>query len=194
MNARNLALSLVVIAVAAVLGYGQARAGEMTYFVATDSFDPFGVFGAPIGALLVPPTVLCPGSTPTGDPMQPCPPGSRVHLKNMQHYSRFDSPDPRFTGWATIGDHVANYDATMGGQESGTLTLVLDEGGGTWEGTWTGARAREGDHWSHTLLITARGTSGSVYGLHAVWMHRFTTYTPVPIAYFAVAEGRLLEP
>ncbi|HEY0787188.1 MAG TPA: hypothetical protein VGE86_00995, partial [Thermoanaerobaculia bacterium] len=128
MNAKKPALFLFALVVVAAFGYGQARAAEMTYFVATDSFDPFGIFGAPVGALLVLPTVLCPGSTPTGDPMQPCPPGGRVHLRDMKHYSRFESPDPRFTGWATVGDHVANYDANMGGREVGTVSLVLDDG------------------------------------------------------------------
>ena len=194
MNAKKLALSLFALVAVAAFGYGQARAAEITYFVATDSWDPFGLFGAPIGAVLVPPTVICPGSAPTGDPMQICPPGSRIHLQDMKHLSRFDSPDPRFTGWATVGDHVANYDADAAGLEVGTLSLLLDNGVGTWEGTWTGRRVREGDHWIHALLITAHGTSGTVNGLQAVWMHRFTTYTPVPLAYFAVAEGRLLEP
>jgi hypothetical protein len=156
-------------------------------------FDPFGLLGAPVGALLSPPTVKCPGDEPTGNPEQPCPVGSRAHLRNTVIVSRVDSSNPNLSGDMTVVLN-ANLDADAAGPVWGTFSLAIDSGG-TWEGTWQGLRVRaEEELWTATLHIMGKGFGGEVDGMHLMAEDEIVAYSAVLIAYVGSIEGRVVDP
>lgn len=167
-------------------------AAEKFNYTASETFDPFGLFGAPVGYIVSPPTVKCPGHKPTGDPMQPCPAGSRTHTRNSVVVSRVDAEDPNMSGWMTVVLN-SNMDANLAGPVWGTFSIAIDSGG-TWEGTWQGLRVAEEGFWSATLNVQGKGFGGMVDGMKMMATDEIFTPTPVPIAYLGLIEGRIVDP
>ena len=170
-------------------------AAEKSEFTAIDFFNPYGLpgFGDPIGQLLVPPAVKCPGHEPTGDPVQPCPVGSRMHSRDGLVMSRLVSEDSRITGWLTVGLN-SNLDANLEGPSWGTVRLDVDNTDGFWEGTWTGYRTAYDGYWVGTIYGQARGYGGSVDGLMLMAEEQIMLVTAMPIAYIGTWEGRIIDP
>lgn len=173
---------------------GQAVAAEKIFFTATDTFDPFGLVGSVVGAILDPGTVTCPGFEPTGIPVDPCPPGSRIHTRGFTIFTRFISSEPLVAGWATIIVN-ANFDSDGTGPAWGTISIEPDAAeGGTWDGTWTGVRVMEGAEWVIPVHASLKGTGGLLDGKLYSAVDTIYSYTPVVIAYHGEIEGRILDP
>ena len=84
MKARSVIIILfVLIFIASTAPVGQTSAADKTQVSGTETFDPFNLLGnGPVGEILSLGTVECPGFEPTGNPMQPCPTGSRTHSRS----------------------------------------------------------------------------------------------------------------
>ncbi len=160
---------------------------------ATEVFDPFDLFGSgSVGTFINSGTLNCPGARPTGNPMQPCPPGSRMNVRGASWESRVVSSSPLLTGWF-YNDGNAGYDANATGQVWGTFRIELDAGG-VWEGSWTGNRSRVGDVWVMRVRGVGRGSGGSVHGMHL----QFTEVAPMPnflaIVWLGSIDAEILAP
>jgi hypothetical protein len=191
MKIRNLLMSFFLVTALAFTAF--ANTNPIITFSGTDYFDPFNILGmGAVGAILPSEvTVLCPGYEPTGDPLMPCPEGSRTHLRNSKVMTRYISNTPGFpSGWFTI---VVNYnlDADYNGPAWGTFTLELEDGGVV-TGRWQGVRYKEEDHWILPLQVTARIEGGTFDGSTMVASDRITEYTPAGIAYIGQVEGKIL--
>ena len=171
-------------------------AAEKSDFTASELFNPLPLPGFPapqIGAFIALPTIACPGHEPTGDQMQPCPVGSRTHLRNNVLVSRVDSTDPKMSGWMTV-ELNANMDADFAGPVWGTFSIAIDSGG-TWEGTWQGLRVRVAEEeWTATLHVQGRGFGGAVDGMKLMAADEIVSPTPVAIAYWGSIQGRIVDP
>jgi hypothetical protein len=192
MKIKTLLILVFVVLLATTSAFAQK--GRGTPFSGTEYFDPFGLLGGgQIGTILPSDsTIACPGHEPTGNPVQPCPAGSRTHMRNFRIMSRYVSSTPALSsGWMTIVMN-ANLDAEFTGPQWGTFSLALDTGG-TLDGTWEGLRVMEGDHWITPLHANGFG-NGSMAGAHVLISDRIVGYTPIPIAYIGTVEGRLLLP
>ena len=172
-------------------------AADKFEIAASETFDPFGVFSTEIppvtvGEFLMFPTVKCPGHEPTGDPMLPCPEGSRQHSRDGVWISRVQSTDSALSGWMTVVLN-ANLDAGGAGPVWGTFSIALDAGG-TWEGTYQGLRVTEDGYWTATLHAVGKGYGGAVEGMKMMIEDEiWTPFTP-PIAYFGTITGRIVDP
>lgn len=190
---RSIKMSVLLFAVAATLSLVPGQAAEKTMVTGTDMFDPFGLFGhGAIGQILSPGTISCPGHVPTGDPMQPCPAGSRIQARGISFLERFEASDPRGTGNATLEINSA-WDPDYTGQVWGKFSLAVDTGG-VWEGTWNGTRSFVEDHWVATLKGVGHGNGGSIEGLVLKFDFQIVSYTPLPIAYIGTFSGYILDP
>jgi hypothetical protein len=173
-----------------------AFAAEKSYFEASETFDPFGYYGTPVGYYLSPGTVKCPGDDPTGNPEQPCPLGSRTHTRDVLVVVRVDSSDPRMAGWMTV-ELNGNFDADGAGPVWGTFNAALDSGG-TWEGTWQGRRVfdpeAEEEKWTAELHVSAKGYGGIVDGMIQMSEDHIKSPTAVPIAWLGEIQGRIVDP
>ena len=161
-------LALLVPALAAA----QAERIQLT---ATDVFDPMGLSPAgPVGAFTSPGTVTCPGTQPTGNPMQPCPPGSRMKFRDVGWESRLASSSALLTGtFRNVGNNA--FDANATGHVWGTFRIELDAGG-VWQGSWTADRTKVGDVWVIRVRGVGRGTGGQIDRMQL----RFTEVAPMP--------------
>jgi len=159
---------------------------------ASELFDPYGLVGPAVGYFVAPPTVKCPGHEPTGDPMQPCPVGSRTHLRDTVLVSRVESTDTRMSGWMTV-ELNSNMDADFAGPVWGTFSIALDSGG-SWEGTWQGLRVAEDGFWTATLNVQGKGFGGAVDGMKLMVEDEILSPTPVAIVYFGAIQGRVIDP
>ena len=99
---KKLTYCLAIVLFSGALMAPASFAAQKYEVSASETFDPLGFSGAPIGYYVSPPVVKCPGSEPTGDPAQPCPVGSRTHLRDAVWVSRVDSTD-RQTGSGVSG-------------------------------------------------------------------------------------------
>jgi len=170
-------------------------AAEQTAVTASEVFNPSGdVPGIPMsGEFVYPGTVKCPGHEPTGNQLQPCPATSRTHLRNTEIISEVYSMDARVTGLMTVVLN-ANWNTDFEGPVWGTFSFAV-ENGGTWFGTWQGLRKRvDEDEWTGTLHVIGKGYGGIVDGMKLMAEDRITSFTPAPIAYFGVIEGRIVYP
>lgn len=171
-----------------------AQGPNKVSFSATEFFDPFGILGVPVGTYLPSDaTVACPGHVPTGNPTQPCPVGSRTHLRNYKWMSRAVSSTPGISdGWMTIIAN-ANFDAEFTGPQWGTFSLVYDSGGEL-AGTWQSLRVRTGGQWEHSLHASGKISGGTFDGANATISEQIVSFTPIPFAYIGTVEGRLVIP
>jgi hypothetical protein len=164
-----------------------------TGLTATEIFDPLNLMGnGSVGAFTNPGTLSCPGAQPTGNPMQPCPPGSRMNVRGSSWVSRVTSSNVLLTGWF-YSDGNANYDSNATGQLWGTFRIELDAGG-AWEGNWTGDRSKVGEVWLMRVRGVGRGSGGMVDGVHL----RFTEIAPMPnflaIVWLGSIDAEILAP
>jgi hypothetical protein len=192
---KTLMFCLSIILCVGILIAPTAFAAEKYDVTASEVFNPFGILpGVPvIGEFVYPGTAICPGYQPTGNPEQPCPIGSRTHLRNTVIISRLISMDARVTGFMTI-ELNANWDADFSGPLWGTFTLAVDSGG-SWEGTWQGFRERVAeDQWDGSLNVIGKGFGGIVDGLELKAEDQIVSFTPAPIAYLGMVEIRILDP
>ncbi len=197
---RNLAqikkFSVVLVAVLAaglLVGLSAAQT-ELTF---TDLFNPLGIPNPldvpPAGQILDAGKVICPGSTPTGDPMQPCPDGSSILLRGFRFVTRVDSDSPLLAGAMTV-DANTNFAPNYTGPAWGRFSIQLNAGG-VLEGTWDGFRRKAGDSvWITQLRIIGHGLGGDVEGLQAKCTEVITELTPVGIFYKGVGTCRVVDP
>lgn len=184
--------ALVLVLPASTALVTQSSAADKTEVTATETFDPLGLFGSPVGQILSPGVIQCPGEQPTGNPLQPCPAGSRIHIRDFIFVSRVDASDPSLTGWMTVQLN-ANWDANATGPTWGLFSLALDAGG-TWDGTWQGLRTQEGSAWVVPLHVSGQGTGGAVDGMHSLSVDRIVAFAPAPVAYTGTIESRIVDP
>jgi hypothetical protein len=160
---------------------------------ATEVFDPLDILRTgPVGSFTSPGTVTCPGAQPTGDPTQPCPPGSRMNFRGVGWVSRLLSSSPLLTGsFYNVGNNALDQYGT--GQVWGTFTIEL-EAGGVWQGTWTADRTKVLAVWEVRLRGVGRGVGGAVDGLQL----RFTEVAPMPtfmpMVWLGSMEAEVLAP
>lgn len=190
---KKLGLVAVAVAMSSLLGMA-AEKNEATY---TDLFNPLGLpnpLDVPmVGQILDPGKLICLAHTPTGDPMQPCPQGSRILMRGFRMLTRVNSESPSLAGWMTVSVG-ANLAPDYTGPAWGTFSIQLDAGG-TLEGTWNGMRRTAGESvWIAELHITGHGAGGQVEGMQAKCVEVITELTPMPIFYKGVATCRLLHP
>jgi hypothetical protein len=195
MKIKSLVMLVLIVVLAVSTAFSQP--GRKMAFSGTELFNPIPIPipGLPqIGEFLASDaTVKCPGYEPTGNPLQPCPDGSRTHLRNFQWKSRFISSAPGLSdGWFTIVAN-SNLDADFTGPQWGTFALALDTGG-VIEGTFEGLRAKEGNQWVAPLHVSGRITGGPLDGAKMAGSDRIVSFTPIPIAYIGTVEGLLLVP
>jgi hypothetical protein len=164
-----------------------------TQLTATEVFDPFNVFGnGAVGQFLSAGTVDCPGAQPTGNPMQPCPPGSRMRFRNVVWQSRLDSTSPLLAGHF-VNEGNNNFDADATGQVWGTFRINLDAGG-AWEGTCTATRSKVGSVWVIHVRGVGRGTGGAVDGMHLSFTEVAPMATFMPLFWLGSVEAEVLAP
>lgn len=183
----------VLFIVGSVLPGWQTSAAIKIEFAGTETFDPDGVLGEPLGWIIEPGTFTCPGGDYTGDPTQPCPDGSNVHLRGNKRLARLATSDPRMTGWNTV-EVNANWDADFTGHMWGTFSIELDNDLGFWEGTFQGKRTREGDQWLLVINGTGHGTGGAVEGMQVKLVDQIETLYPVLGPVIGNVTGRILDP
>ena len=191
---RFLSVRVIILAAALVL-FPLCAAAQAVHIqlTATDVFDPLDILGnGPVGAFTSPGTVTCPGTQPTGDPAQPCPPGSRMNFRDVGWESRLFSSSPLLTGtFGNIGNNALDANAT--GQVWGTFWIELDAGG-RWQGTWTADRTRVGEVWVLRARGVGRGVGGAVDGMQL----RFTEVAPMPtfmpIVWLGSIDAEVLAP
>ncbi len=135
-------------------------------------------------------TFKCPQGQPTGQ-IPPCTEGA-VHARGLVFQYLEQATDSRMSGTSTVTAN-ANWDGwgafgPGSGPMWGTIQLPVD-GGGLWEGTWTGKRTVTETGAYSTLRVVMFGTQGSVNGLKAEWV---IVYTPAsPVGNFS---GRIIDP
>lgn len=191
-------LTLVLLAaglIGLVPAFAAAQADTLQ-LTAAEVFDPFGVIGAaPVGALTSPGTITCPGGEPTGNPLQPCPAGSRIQLRGVAGFSRMASASPLLAG-SFFWEMDANWNADGIGPAWGTFRLELDAGG-VWEGTWTNKRNKlDGvpPVWVGHASFVGRGTSGRVEGMQLRLTVAGATYTVMPLFWVEPIDAEILVP
>ena len=184
---------LAAALVSLLLTHSAAQAATAQQLAATEVFDPMNLMGTgSVGAFINPGTVACPGAQPTGNWMQPCPPGSRMNIRRASWVSRVTSSSSQFTGWF-YSDGNGNYDANATGPLWGTFWIELDAGG-VWEGSWTADRSKVGDAWVMRVRGVGRGSGGSGDGMHL----RFTEVAPMPnflaIVWIGLIDAEIFGP
>ncbi len=168
----------------------QAVAIQVT---ATEVFDPMNMLGSgPVGALISPGTVTCPGAQPTGNPMQPCPPGSRINLRNVSWESRLASSSALLTGWLYTDTNSA-FDTNFTGQVWGTFRIELDDGG-AWEGSVTADRCKVGGVWVVRNRGVGRGVGSAVDGMHLRFTEVAPMLTSLPLGWLGSMDAEILVP
>ncbi len=158
---------------------------------ATDVFDPFDILGTGVvGAFTSPGTVTCPGTQATGDPMQPCPPGSRMEFRGVSWESRLLSSSALLAGiFRNVGNNA--FDANATGQVWGKFEIELDAGG-LWEGSWTADRSKVGGVWVLRVRGVGRGTGGAVDGMHLRFAEIAPTPTFIPLVWLGSMDAEVL--
>lgn len=193
---KMLQFCLSLLLVSRVLILPASFAAEKSEVTGSEVFNPLPLDGFPapqIGEFISMPTIKCPGHEPTGDPMQPCPVGSRTHLRDGVVDGRTISDDVRVTGWMTVV-FIANVDPNFEGPAWGTFSIDVDDSEGIWEGTWQGLRVAEDGYWTAALSVQGKGFGGIVDGLKLMAEDQLLIVTPLPLAYIGTIEGRIIDP
>jgi hypothetical protein len=189
---RFILLTAALVLLLPAIATAQAVTTQVT---ATDFFDPFGLLGnGPVGAILNYGTLTCPGTQPTGNTMQPCPPGSRIKLQGIAWKSRVISQDPLLLGWF-FAEGNFELDDNAAGRMAGTFRIELDSGG-VWEGSWTGEKNKveNAEAWILRARYVGNGTSGNVDGLHLRITDAATILTPLGFVWIGAIDGQVLAP
>lgn len=173
-------------------------------FSATDDWSPVGELGQ----------ITCPGAEFTGNPLQPCPPGTNIHVRDATGGSQVIADDPRFTGILAYTLNY-NFDADFTGTAWGSWSLEVAACEGVWEGVWNSKRILLPDQpgpagmgiWIGTMRLVGHGSGACVDGLQMKGTEIATTFTPLPFPYEfifpcgsiiclpeGVMTGEILEP
>jgi hypothetical protein len=185
----------LAVVLAILLPMATAAESRTSKLTATEVFDPFNLLGnGQVGTSTNPGTVNCPGAVPTGNPMQPCPAGSPIHLRDVWGTSKMISQNPLLQGvlhW-TIN---ANFDETAAGYAWGTFRLELDNGG-IWEGSYSNFREKvEGiNAWVGRACFLGRGTSGRVDRMYLRFKEVAFTFMPMPVAWVGAVDADIVAP
>jgi hypothetical protein len=204
---------LMIFAVASLLqsqdafgskkGKGHGHGAVKVEFNATDDWSPAGTLGQ----------ITCPGGEFTGDLMQPCPPGTNIHVRGATAETSVLANDDRFTGNLTYTLNY-NFDADFTGTAWGTWSLEVEACEGIWEGVWNSKRTLLPDPgpagmgvWIGKMKLVGHGSGDCVDGLKMNGTEIATTYTPIPLPYEwflpcdnptctpeGVITGEILEP
>jgi hypothetical protein len=186
---RALPTVVLVLAVAAIGPMAAvSSAGDTSMdFHATDDFlfNP----SVPPDALFA--AIQCVHGESTGNPVQPCSPGSRMHIRGVVAQSTITSTDPRFAGTETVTVN-ANLDVEYAGPAWGRWSLAVEGDAGWWEGGWHGTRTRiaggsplGGDAWVTHIELDGFGF-GALEGLRVDASEQIVTFTPLPLPYEAL--------
>ena len=187
----SISLAAVLVLLSPMVTAAQA---VFTQIRATEVFDPLNLFGSgPVGTFINSGAVTCPGGQPTGDPMQPCPAGSRINIRGMQIKDRTISQSPLLTGWQYPLEINVDFDSNATGREWGTFRIELDAGG-VWEGTWTADRIKMDNVWVDHISGVARGKGGSVDGMQMQFTEVITAFGEFLPAWGGSIEARILAP
>lgn len=149
---------LAVVALGSVaLGTGRAR----PVAVATgNEVVEMGKYGAG--------EVRCIGGQPTGNPVVPCTPGTRLTLirglRSASHTVNVTGPAADFLDGEDVMDNSCNLDENLRGECWGTLVWTIPGKGGKWEGTWSGRFDIMASTASYSARMVGRG--GELEGLH----------------------------
>lgn len=153
---------------------------HFTEFSATDEWLAGGELGQ----------ITCLEGEFSGNPFQPCPPGTDIRIRESSSLSQVYSDDPRLTGLLTLTFN-ADFGPDFAGPVWGTWTLETDTCDGVWEGRWSGHRAFVPDQpglfgpgiWIGNFRITAQGYGGCIDRLSLAAEEVVTTITTFPVAY-----------
>jgi len=128
--------------------------------------------------------ITCPGGEFTGNPFQPCPPGTNIHVRGAIAETWVDADDSRFTGMLTYTLNY-NFNPDFTGTAWGTWSLeVAACEGGIWEGIWNSKRTLlPGGVWIGKMQLVGHGSGDCVDGLKMKGTEIATTYTPIPLPY-----------
>jgi hypothetical protein len=189
---------ILFLAVTTTLTLVLGQAAEKTLVIGTEIFDPYNVLNTGgIGQFISPPASLnCPGHEPTGNPMQPCPAGSRIQIRGLVFRDRVMTNNSLVTGNNTLEFNAA-FDSDGTGQAWGTFSLAVDSGG-LWEGTFRATRSfvedENGVHWVSAVQFVGQGHGESLEGLVYKGELVHTSYTLMPFAYFGTSSGYIIDP
>lgn len=181
----------VLFLVGSMAPIGQTSTAAKIPVSASDTFCPLPFCDPPVGAILDVGTVRCPGNEPTGNPLVPCPPGSRTHARGFTFTSRMQG-DALLTGVATIVTNF-NLDAEFTGPVWGTVSIALDAGG-TWEGTYQGKTSVEDGQGVLVLNSKSHGSGGAIEGMQLKFTEVIVSASPLLIPYTGTINGRILDP
>lgn len=194
MKARVLFLTALLALLVPVSVAAQAATSALA---GTEVFDPLNLLQSPyggVGAILDMGELTCPGTLPTGNPMQPCPPGSRISARGTTLKSRVVSADGLLAGWFTITGN-SNLDSAATGVAWGKFRLELDADGGVFEGSWTGDRTQmENVGWISKVSGVGLGTAGSAVGKHLRFSETIVSFAPVSVMYIGQITAEVLSP
>ena len=161
-------------------GHGNGKGAVKVEFSATDDWSPVGELGQ----------ITCPGAEFTGNPIQPCPPGTNVHVRVATAETDVLADDPRFTGrlYYTLN---YNFKPDFTGTAWGTWSLEVATCEGVWEGVWNSKRTLLPDEpgpagmgiWIGKMKLVGHGRGDCVDGLQMKGTEIATTYTPIPFPY-----------
>jgi len=172
-------------------------------FTATDDWSPVGTLGQ----------ISCPGGEFTGNLIQPCPPGTNVHVRDATAQALVSADDPRLTGILTYTLNY-NFDAEFTGSAWGTWNLEVATCEGVWEGVWNSKRTLLPDQpgpigmgtWIGNMKLVGHGRGDCVDGLKMKATELAITFTPIPFPYEMIGlcgsgcapegilTGEILEP
>lgn len=190
---KSIILTAALMCLLPIFAAAQAPTFQLS---STEVFDPYDLFGyGSLGRTINPGTLTCPGAQPTGNPMQPCPPGSRIHLRGVSGVSMMSGEDPLLEG-SFHWEMNANFDATGAGHAWGRFRLELENDDGVWEGSWTSKRSKVENMnvWSGCGRFVGRGTSGIVDGMQLRLTETASTYMLLPLAWVGIVDATILVP
>jgi hypothetical protein len=194
MNPRQL---FVIVSFALLVPVSLAAQATTTPLTGTEVFDPLNLLQNPnggVGAILNPGELTCPGALPTGNPMQPCPAGSRIKVRGTTLTSRLASQDALLAGWFTIIGN-ADLDSNAAGVAWGKFRLELDACGGVFKGSWTGERSQmEGVGWVSRISGVGLGTADCVEGQQLKFSETIVSFAPVSVMYLGQIDAEVLTP
>jgi hypothetical protein len=186
----------VIAFLALVVPVSVAAQAVTTTAAGTEVFDPLNLLQNPnggVGAILNMGELTCPATLPTGNPLQPCPAGSRINMRGSTLRSRVASEDPLLAGWFTVTGN-ADLDTNATGVAWGKFRLELDAGG-VFEGSWTGKRSQmEGVGWVSRISGVGIGTAGCVEGRHLQFTETIVSFAPVSVMYIGEISAEVLSP
>lgn len=168
---------------------------------ATGLWDPFGLFGDPVGGFdLSNATLICPGH-PHDPTRTVCPPGGSTYYRGYVFTNRVTGSGPNaalITGDGSV-DLGLNWDENGTGPLWGTFRVAIDAGG-AWEGTFQGKRemlpagCAGTTCWVEQLHIRGVGVGGIIDGMQGRFAETIYSHAAVPPAFTSTFTGEAWLP